>query len=882
MASLIPDFGNPSVDTGGAMRNYLAATQAVNEALQAPVTLLSKLNDAEIAQKRYDEEKALRAEELGWKRDERARDQQERAALDKYFGVISQGEQTVGGALNTDAVIGEANKYAFTPEESAKYDIFKGDASAARSAGEVGLANKIDWQTKLSDAATELPTSGVANEGRVAMYERALSGIIGAGLPVSKEMVASLDAARLAEAEAKKTKLAELNKQQESIDKDNLSMLKFAIQNTGSNGGSNVVDDEGNVIGTTSAQNKRELKLGDKYAEKMASGQQMIQEEVKKQKATGKGTAESDALIAYNELLKRDPSIDPKSAAGAIIAGISASEGGWFSSPEVRFSKDTLDQTAKSLSGTLAQTDDAGVVSGGGANLKSLRADALAEAVSKGSEAKLSKILSDKAALLRDDKSTTNDSVNTWLRDRGVLEKPAAVVSSGVTTSNGSGTLADRNNNPGNLTGDDKWQGMVGKDGRFIQFQSYEMGSRALAKNLMNGAVGKTVEDYMAKYAPKSENDTNSYIKHVSSAIGKKPGDVITNQDILPLMKVIAKYEGGKVDNNKLEAGYRLATEFQGKDVSSIGTKPADGTSVKEVKTGVEDVDYLINKFNTLKNKPIGIKQTDPLFKLSNLVGMGEPRYSSKDQADFAQEVRTNKKDMAALLTPDNLKKVDATIDSLTGNIKAVDSKLVDVVKTRDSLMNELKSTGKVDGKKLQEVNKELSTLTAEKNKYVGPLDELTRIHSDMLNTSLNGGATNTLKNAINVRKEQNRKAYDPTLSEALTETALTGLAYAGVPSGKVGYNVLSSVAPKVSDDVVKAANKLPTILNSGKTVTESAFKNKVKGADTVAELGRLFSNPKLATDVKAQDELLGIAIKYPEFADDILKQFEKLGINRP
>lgn len=140
----------------------------------------------------------------------------------------------------------------------------------------------------------------------------------------------------------------------------------------------------------------------------------------------------------------------------------------------------------------------------------------------------------------------------------GAREKVLA----GEPVSSGKGdTVADRNNNPGNLvTTKDNWLGKVGDDGKFVKFQTYELGARALAKNLYNGAVGQSIDSYMNKYAPKSENDTDAYIGNVAKALGKKPGDTITEVDVLPLMKVIAKQEGGKVDEDKLAEGYKMAT----------------------------------------------------------------------------------------------------------------------------------------------------------------------------------------------------------------------------------------------------------------------------------------------------------------------------------
>lgn len=91
-----------------------------------------------------------------------------------------------------------------------------------------------------------------------------------------------------------------------------------------------------------------------------------------------------------------------------------------------------------------------------------------------------------------------------------------------------------RNNNPGNLTGDDAWQGKTGKDGDYLKFDTPENGLRALSIDLRNQQDKhglNTVQDIITKYAPSSENDTPAYIKDVAQRMGVSPSDTINLHD---------------------------------------------------------------------------------------------------------------------------------------------------------------------------------------------------------------------------------------------------------------------------------------------------------------------------------------------------------------
>lgn len=113
-----------------------------------------------------------------------------------------------------------------------------------------------------------------------------------------------------------------------------------------------------------------------------------------------------------------------------------------------------------------------------------------------------------------------------------------------------------RNNNPGNLRiSSSSWKGKVptskNTDGAFEQFDYYVWGVRAmivLLRNYINRDKLNTIRKIMTKYAPPSENHTNTYAKWVAqkSGIGIDQPLVANQQYLRPLVKAMAHYENGQ------------------------------------------------------------------------------------------------------------------------------------------------------------------------------------------------------------------------------------------------------------------------------------------------------------------------------------------------
>ena len=126
-----------------------------------------------------------------------------------------------------------------------------------------------------------------------------------------------------------------------------------------------------------------------------------------------------------------------------------------------------------------------------------------------------------------------------------------------------------RNNNPLNIrVGKDKWKGQVlpqrgsGEGAVFCQFQSMEYGIRAAFCILRTYATKyrlSSVRDIITRWAPPSENDTQSYIRHVCMMTGFGGNQRLTEKDWPKLIKAMAKIEcGADLDDEVIGKAWKL------------------------------------------------------------------------------------------------------------------------------------------------------------------------------------------------------------------------------------------------------------------------------------------------------------------------------------
>ena len=152
-------------------------------------------------------------------------------------------------------------------------------------------------------------------------------------------------------------------------------------------------------------------------------------------------------------------------------------------------------------------------------------------------------------------------------------------------------TLADKNNNPGNIRiSDDNWQGSNGSNAGFVNFNHPEYGVRAFAKNLYTSQEkhgNNSVASIISRWAPPSENETDVYINKVAKDLGVNSyadlGSLRDNPQLTrALIKSMAHMEGASVGNDgKYTDG-----------VLTNGVALANGKTSDEIVLSQQDTDH--------------------------------------------------------------------------------------------------------------------------------------------------------------------------------------------------------------------------------------------------------------------------------------------------
>jgi hypothetical protein len=107
-----------------------------------------------------------------------------------------------------------------------------------------------------------------------------------------------------------------------------------------------------------------------------------------------------------------------------------------------------------------------------------------------------------------------------------------------------------RNNNPLNIRKNAiNWQGAIGDDGAFIQFDNTINGIRAAARLLKTyrDKYGlNSVAGIVSRWAPPSENDTQSYINSVAQKTGVFEHQILNDEDYPNLIRAMIYHENGQ------------------------------------------------------------------------------------------------------------------------------------------------------------------------------------------------------------------------------------------------------------------------------------------------------------------------------------------------
>lgn len=502
----------------------------------------------------------------------------ETAAQDLYKNELFKGQQTKGGSYG-DALATDSNKYDLTPIEQTNMQKYFAngmyDTNAMRKSGDNILADKIDWQNKASSNVGSFIESGVGKESRSEMYDRIGSVLASKGLLIPESLVTSADQARLAEAKSEEDKLKDIETQRSDILKRSREDNWKQVNAKTNSNGETVYDADGNElqVGRRTANSlQKEFKTG---VDNTGDSIKIIQESINKLdkiEPEKKADAISQVNSVINAVAARGIPIDE---AARMVSGELTQKGdkSWFFEKfDPAINQKAIDSYADQFVKNMPKKQNATYSSNNdGASKFDLASELVAQNRAADAES-LAKLNSDKAKLLAGEETRRANRIDEWLKSQG-LKSSEPVKNSNIdsveTKTPGSesnsktdgNTLADRNFNPGNIRiTKDNWIGGTEGEKGFVKFQTPELGARGLAKTIINGGVGSTIEQYISKYAPESDNnDTNGYIKMVSKSLGKDPSEKISKEDVPALMKVIARKEGGKFSDKVLDDGYKLA-----------------------------------------------------------------------------------------------------------------------------------------------------------------------------------------------------------------------------------------------------------------------------------------------------------------------------------
>jgi hypothetical protein len=144
---------------------------------------------------------------------------------------------------------------------------------------------------------------------------------------------------------------------------------------------------------------------------------------------------------------------------------------------------------------------------------------------------------------LREDPKATNEQIAEMVRLRLQSFNQVGNTSASNIQIPKESRLSYVNNNPANL----RFAGQTGAskgEGGFARFETPEAGIQALQNQIkLDASRGLTLSQFINKFAPPSENDTQTYIKQVQQMTGARPSQKISGIDINLLTKAIAKKE---------------------------------------------------------------------------------------------------------------------------------------------------------------------------------------------------------------------------------------------------------------------------------------------------------------------------------------------------
>lgn len=131
-------------------------------------------------------------------------------------------------------------------------------------------------------------------------------------------------------------------------------------------------------------------------------------------------------------------------------------------------------------------------------------------------------------------------------------------------------------NNPGNIRYNPDFKGCIGESKGFCKFTSMGFGYRALLVLLTTYYTKyglTTIRGIISRYAPPTENNTESYISLVSGKTGFADNQILSKEDLIKLIPAIVLQENSiKVNLETVQSEIGQANSSSGTIGISIAT----------------------------------------------------------------------------------------------------------------------------------------------------------------------------------------------------------------------------------------------------------------------------------------------------------------------
>ncbi len=510
--------------------------------------------------------------------------------------------------------------------------------------------------------------------------------------------------------------------------------------------------------------------------------------------------------------------------------------------------------------------------------------------------------------------------------------------------------IAYENNNPGNLKfvgqpGASQGSPVAGTTGSYwAKFETPEAGQVALENQIkLDQSKGLTVEQFINKYAPSSENNTSEYLSQFKYNLGVESNTSLDKLDPKLVAKFMAKKESGTSVGgdsfNLMTSLQQAVTESTGpatfaakategalggtyadlmnknqttlQDKFKIPTQQAEVNRMKE-----ESLNLPQDVTNYIKGRDTYIEQTDKeiddyINKATSTMDLSNPEnaFAAKSQLNYLYTLRGRQNQSyigylnSAIETHKNA--LDSKITSLNSNIDMYNAELTNANAITEKQYTDMMNKFADEYTALKNAPAEeaqLAMLQAQAGAAGDPVKNLTDAermsHMELIAKNMlyaGAGGVKYVQNGFNL-VQASEAAYANGLTPGeILDTYRTGIKnYLNAPEDKdenTGDGITSSTKVSKARDAIKQLNNLAAAYSEGDPATAEsiyAYAGEIQSkldSMTTSSLQSSGTMPKVIEAIQSIDQgrnwwTLGISKDAPLPESDFVKKITALGGN--